>query len=135
MSNDYNGRYLTPSDGWPVGPAVEPPAPIPARPYEDEPGPLDFVRLGKQLDDADFTAAHDSVRPELVDAIRAAEVCVRHLASYGGLPVLSTRCVLEPGDLEKLQAGGSVWVHFYGGQLLPFDVNVLSPGAPELATD
>lgn len=23
----------------------------------------------------------------------------------------------------------------YGGQLLPFDVNVLSPGAPELATD
>ncbi|MFD5245031.1 hypothetical protein ACFWIW_10830 [Amycolatopsis sp. NPDC058340] len=72
---------------------------------------------------------------ELGGDILAAEVCVRRLASFGGMPVLSTRCVLEPGDLEKLQAGGSVWVHFYGGQLLPFDVNVLSPGAPELATD
>ncbi|MFD6070771.1 hypothetical protein [Amycolatopsis lurida] len=48
----------------------EPPAPIPARPYTGD--PLDFVRLGERLDDADFTAAHDSVRPEIADAIQAA---------------------------------------------------------------
>lgn len=72
---------------------------------------------------------------ELTGDIRAVEVCARRVASLGGIPVLSARCVLEPGDLETLQAGGSVWVHFYGGQLLPFDVMVLSPGAPELAAD
>ncbi|HET6286310.1 MAG TPA: hypothetical protein VFG15_06130 [Amycolatopsis sp.] len=49
----------------------DPPAPIPARPYTGE--PLDFVRLGQQLDDADFTAAHDSVRPELAAALQAAD--------------------------------------------------------------
>ncbi|MFI6304305.1 hypothetical protein ACIBCH_20740 [Amycolatopsis thailandensis] len=87
MSNDYHGRYLTPASGWPLGPAEDPPASIPARPYDDErtpslgeagsslgvgTDPLDFVRLGAQLDDADFTAAADSVRPEIVDAIQAA---------------------------------------------------------------
>jgi len=142
VSNDYHGRYLTPAGGWPVGPAEEPPAPIPARPYtspevpkgevpqangffagrEGTPtlgdvapelrsipaelsGPervVDFTkpgfgivsieearswgiepppavvladllaRLGEQLDDADFTAAHDSVRPEIADALQAA---------------------------------------------------------------
>jgi len=72
---------------------------------------------------------------DLTGDIRAVEVCVRRVESLGGVPVISARCVLEPGDLEKLRAGASVWVHFYGGQLLPFDVHVLSPGAPELATD
>ncbi|ANN16226.1 hypothetical protein SD37_11620 [Amycolatopsis orientalis] len=127
MSNEYHGRYLTPPGGWTLGPAEEPPASIPARPYADEtnsqpgrnleqlgvePNPLvrnrppepvvDFskpgfglvsieearswgiepppavvladqlARLGARLDDADFTAAADSVRPELAAAIRAA---------------------------------------------------------------
>jgi hypothetical protein len=64
---------------------------------------------------------------ELTGNIRAAEVCMRHVEELGGVPVLSARCVLEPGDLEALQAGGAVWVHFYGGQLLPFDVEVRPP--------
>jgi hypothetical protein len=71
---------------------------------------------------------------DLTGDIRAVEMCVRHVESLCGVRVMSARCVLEPGDLETLQAGGSVWVHFYGGQLLPFDVNVLSPGGPELET-
>jgi len=77
---------------------------------------------------------------DLTGDIRSVEVCVRRIQSFGGeqivngVAVISARCVLDLGDLEKLQAGGSVWVHFYGGQLLPFDVQVLSPGAPELET-
>lgn len=59
---------------------------------------------------------------ELTGDIRAAEVCARVTEAHG--PILSARCILEPGDLEALQAGGAVWVHFYGGQLLPFDVDV-----------
>lgn len=35
----------------------------------------------------------------------------------------SVRCVLEDGDLEKLAAGGHVWISFYG--LMPvFSVDV-----------
>jgi len=60
---------------------------------------------------------------DLTGDIRAAEVCARVSESLG-VPVLSARCILEPGDLEALQAGGAVWVHFYGGQLVPFDVDV-----------
>lgn len=63
---------------------------------------------------------------DLTGDIRAAEVCV-HTSEALGVPVLSARCVLEPGDLEALQAGGAVWVHFYGGQMLPFDVDVIGP--------
>lgn len=40
-----------------------------------------------------------------------------------GRRVLSVRCALEPGDLEKLAAGGHVWVSFWGG-MPPFDVAV-----------
>lgn len=61
---------------------------------------------------------------EVTGDIRAAEMCVRRVEELGGVPVISARCILEPGDLEALQAGGAVWVHFYGGQLLPFDVDI-----------
>lgn len=44
-----------------------------------------------------------------------------------GIPRISTRCVLEEGDLEKLQAGGTVWISFYGTQLMPFSVDVVGP--------
>lgn len=60
---------------------------------------------------------------DLTGEIRAVEMCVRHVEALN-TRVISARCVLEPGDLEALQAGGAVWVHFYGGQLLPFDVDV-----------
>lgn len=70
MSNDYHGRYLTPPGGWTLGPAEEPPASVPARPYPGE--PLDFVRLGEQLDDVDFAEAHGEIRPELAAALQAA---------------------------------------------------------------
>lgn len=43
------------------------------------------------------------------------------------IPRISARCVLEEGDLEKLQAGGTVWVSFYGNQLMPFSVDVVGP--------
>lgn len=36
---------------------------------------------------------------------------------------ISVRCSLEPGDLEKLQTGGHVWISFYG-VLIPFSVDV-----------
>jgi hypothetical protein len=39
----------------------------------------------------------------------------------------SVRCVLEPGDLEKLAAGGHVWVSFCGGWMPPFSVDVTGP--------
>jgi hypothetical protein len=42
-------------------------------------------------------------------------------------PRLSARCILEDGDLEQLMAGGTVWVSFYGGRLLPFSVDVQPP--------
>lgn len=47
-----------------------------------------------------------------------------------GLVRLSTRCALETGDLDALAAGGTVWVTFYGGQLLPFSVDVQPPTVP-----
>jgi hypothetical protein len=42
--------------------------------------------------------------------------------SIGGIRY-SARCMLEPGDLEKLAGGGHVWVSFYGG-VPPFCVDV-----------
>lgn len=46
--------------------------------------------------------------------------------SDGVTPRFSTRCVLEPGDLDKLAAGGHVWVSFYG-VVVPFSVDVTGP--------
>jgi hypothetical protein len=44
-----------------------------------------------------------------------------------GMPRISSRCVLEAGDLEKLNEGGVVWVSFYGQTLRPFSVEVVGP--------
>lgn len=41
-----------------------------------------------------------------------------------GYTRVSVRCALEPGDLEELLLGGTVWVTFYGGGLQPFSVDV-----------
>jgi hypothetical protein len=51
---------------------------------------------------------------------------------------MSARCELEGDDLEKLRAGGVVWVSFYGTQLVPFSVDVagaVSPEQPSLRVD
>lgn len=53
------------------------------------------------------------------------EVVVDQPGSMPGLRY-SARCVLEPGDLEKLTSGGHVWVSFYGG-VIPFCVDVTGP--------
>jgi hypothetical protein len=55
--------------------------------------------------------------------IRAVEA-VADVSPSTGMPVLSMRCALEPGDLEVLAAGGVVWVSFYGGAIVPFSVDV-----------
>jgi hypothetical protein len=39
---------------------------------------------------------------------------------------LSVRCALEPGDLEKLQAGGTVWITFWG-HMVPWSTTVVAP--------
>ena len=39
---------------------------------------------------------------------------------------INAMCALEDGDLEKLAAGGHVWVSFYG-VLVPFSVDVTGP--------
>lgn len=39
---------------------------------------------------------------------------------------ISVRCLLEPGDLEKLQAGGVVWLTFWGS-MVPWAVTVVEP--------
>lgn len=59
--------------------------------------------------------------------IRPAEV-LRWFSDTAGVPVLSARCVPDAGDLDRLAGGGAVWVSFYGGQLLPFDVDVAERG-------
>lgn len=41
-------------------------------------------------------------------------------------PVHRARVVLEPGDLERLAAGESIWVSFYG-HVVPFDVALTEP--------
>lgn len=61
---------------------------------------------------------------DLDSGIAAVEVLV-DASSIG--PRMSARCVLEDGDLDALTAGGTVWVSFYGGSLVPFSVDVLPP--------
>lgn len=58
--------------------------------------------------------------------IAPVEVLIDH-SEMAGVPRISARCVLEDGDLDKLVAGGTVWVSFYGGQLMPFSVEVVGP--------
>lgn len=44
-----------------------------------------------------------------------------------GICRVNVRCVLEPGDIEKLAAGGTVWLSIYGHQLPPFSLDVVGP--------
>lgn len=46
-----------------------------------------------------------------------------------GHQTLSVRCVLEDDDLANLQAGGTVWVTFWG-RIVPFATTVLPPNPP-----
>ena len=60
---------------------------------------------------------------DLTGPIRAVEAVV-DVSPSTGVPVLSVRCALEPGDLERLAAGECMWVSFYGGGMPPFSVDV-----------
>lgn len=40
--------------------------------------------------------------------------------------IMSVRCVLEDGDLEKLQDGGTVWITFWGA-MVPWAATVVGP--------
>lgn len=55
----------------------------------------------------------------------AAVEAVVDVAPDTGMQRISVRCVLEPGDLEKLSGGGTVWISFYARQLVPFCVDVV----------
>lgn len=57
---------------------------------------------------------------DLNSGIPPVEAIVRHLPA--GL-ALSVRCVLEPGDIERLQAGAAVWITFLD-HMVPFDVEI-----------
>lgn len=66
--------------------------------------------------DGDLTSTHIAPVEVLLD-----------VAQDSRMPRISARCVLEPGDLDKLRDGGTVWVSFYGTQLMPFSVDVVGP--------
>lgn len=59
------------------------------------------------------------------DTIRPVEVLLDVVAD--GTPRINVCCQLEDGDLEKLTAGGHVWISFYGGALIPFSTDVTDP--------
>lgn len=40
-----------------------------------------------------------------------------------GIKMFSVRCILEPGDLERLQAGAAVWLTFCEF-MVPFEIQV-----------
>jgi hypothetical protein len=86
------------------------PAPIPAEAIREGARRIVVAPPGGDLTDPDIAPVEAVIdRPEGLGGIR-----------------LSVRCVLEPGDLEKLTAGGHVWVSFYG-QVVPFCVDVTRP--------
>lgn len=60
---------------------------------------------------------------DLTDDTVAPVECVVDCPPSLGVLVYSVRCVMEPGDLERLHRGGEVWVSFYGG-MPPFSVAV-----------
>lgn len=64
---------------------------------------------------------------DLDSDIAAVEVIVDQSAIG---PRMTARCIVEPGDLDALCAGGAVWVSFYGGQLQPFSIDVQPPPEP-----
>jgi acyl CoA:acetate/3-ketoacid CoA transferase beta subunit len=60
------------------------------------------------------------------DHIRPVEAIVDRLTTTGGKRVC-VKVQLEEGDLDKLTAGGHVWLSMYGG-LVPFCFDVKAPG-------
>ena len=58
--------------------------------------------------------------------IAPVEALIDRSPSTGALN-LSVRCALEDGDLEKLAAGGTVWITFWG-HMVPFSATVVGPG-------
>jgi hypothetical protein len=65
--------------------------------------------------DGDLTNPHIAPVEALIDQSPAT-----------GAVNLSVRCELEPGDLEKLAAGGTVWLTFWG-VIVPFALTVVEP--------
>jgi hypothetical protein len=59
------------------------------------------------------------------ETIAPVEVLMDRPESLGGVRYC-VRMALEPGDLEKLQAGGNVWIAFYGA-VVPFYADVTDP--------
>lgn len=59
------------------------------------------------------------------DSIRPVEALIDAVGD--GTARINVRCALEEGELEKLQAGGHVWISFLGG-IFPFCVDVKGPG-------
>lgn len=79
------------------------PAPIPNDVARDEPG--ERMVIGPPYNNLDFP-----VSP--IEAMRL---------DAGDHFEFAVRCILEPGDLETLQADGAVWVTFWG-HVVPFTV-------------
>jgi hypothetical protein len=65
--------------------------------------------------------------PEGMEDKVAAVQAVEDRSGSTGVRRASVRLELEPGDLDKLAAGGHVWISFYGG-MLPWSVDVAAPG-------
>jgi hypothetical protein len=57
--------------------------------------------------------------------IAPVEALVDRSPSLGSVR-LSVRCELEDDDLHQLQAGGTVWITFWGG-MVPWSTSVLPP--------
>lgn len=55
--------------------------------------------------------------------ISPVEAMVHAHPDLPGVKLLSVRCVLDDGDLEKLARGGAVWLTFFE-HMVPFDVQV-----------
>lgn len=63
--------------------------------------------------------------PEDMPNVDPCEAVV-HRSNDGVTAVVRVPLELEPGDLEKLKAGGRVWLSMWGG-LAPFAVEVVAP--------
>lgn len=59
------------------------------------------------------------------DVVRPVESLIS--ADTDGTALLSMMMKLEDGDIEKLQAGGRIWLTMRGG-IIPFSVHVLDEG-------
>jgi hypothetical protein len=85
------------------------PAPIP-----DSAVWPDAERIVVAPPDGDLTNSDIAPVEALVDRVEMSGTSGRRL---------SVRCVLEDGDLGKLEAGAAVWISFYG-VMVPFSVDV-----------